>query len=157
MTTKAPTRAFPIVSFVWLILCVISSCVSLDAQTPTEPPRPTDKALNSLSSPVKLTTFPNGYELTNISKKKINQYGLGCVTEKNGKLTILQRLPVKHSSINPGEGIGSATIDAREFAIHECIDKRESKIAVLQVQFADGTVWRLWEKPLPPIHTSTEH
>jgi hypothetical protein len=92
---------------------------------------------------VRLITYPNGYDMINLAKKTIVQYRLGCVEEKHGKIKVLQALPAKEVSVAPGWATGSTTIDAVQPAILECVKKRNAKIAVISVHFADGTVWRL--------------
>jgi hypothetical protein len=112
-------------------------------QTRHAPPTPTDRAVISPSSPLKLVTYRNGYKVTNVSDKRIVKYTLGCALEEDKKLRIVHVLPPQESSLEPGMQMGHATIDNPDEAIFECIEKRKSKLAVVEVDFADGAAWRL--------------
>ena len=120
------------------------SAVALHGQMMGDHPLPTDWAVNVASSPVTLTAFPGGYELRNRSAKSSTQYTFSCVTEACGKVTIRHVLPP--ASVNlPSEWTTSGgAIDAPvPEVIAECVLKRGTKVAVAQVSFADGKVWRL--------------
>ena len=133
-----------------LALCLAAlSPISIDNQGKLATLTPTDQALNFASAPLKLVTYPNGYNVTNTSKATILRYMLGCASEEAGKVKITYVLPAEQVSLAPGYQRGASTIDNPEESIFQCVTKRKLKLAVVEVYFADGATWKV-EHPLRP-------
>lgn len=74
----------------------------------------------------------------NDSSRQIRTLDLGCVSPTGSSGVIFRSTVTK--TLDPGESFFQFSSDAPNSYVAEC-DKREAKIAVVGVEFADGTSW----------------
>jgi hypothetical protein len=131
----------------WLMVClliIMSAPVRGLAQETAEGPLES-LWINLPSSPLRF--FPNaegnGYSLDNYSIGYIVQYRLGCVLEQGDGFKILNKRGAKEISLKPmtsSEVHARAVIALTGAALDPC---KRGKLAVIEVQFKDGAVWKI--------------
>lgn len=131
-----------------LILFALTAGLAVLPQT-TKPPSPLEHpggkevwASNFPRAPLEIKVEGDrSYTLNNKSKVAIKSYRLGCVRESTKKnVVIVYRMPPEEITIAPGESWGI-------MGFHHNADKTEcerksAKVAVVEVDFEDGTVWQ---------------
>lgn len=98
--------------------------------------------INLPSSPLEsiLSSSKRDLILRNRSSKPIMQYKLGCIYREGDKVRFVRKMPAVDTHLEPGEALlNSITIYAAD--IERC-KKTMSKITVVEVRFADGSIWK---------------
>lgn len=84
------------------------------------------------------------YTLKNTSGKKVTSFALGCVVVSKNGVLIKSALPKRDFSIVPAGSIGEAIVDAPYTdAYSECVVKQKARLALISVNFEDGSSWSL--------------
>lgn len=114
----------------------------------------TDKAIseewwiNLPSSPLRIARTPNGrlMTLSNHSSNRITQYQLGCVIKESDKVKVVCKMNRQKTDLLPADSVKGEvyfeSLDSREKHKERC-DKKNAKLAVVEVIFADGSVWKV--------------
>ena len=104
------------------------------------------KLLDVPSAPYKLKASYNGrgYEFCNTSNARVVKFRLGCAKRKNGELKILSERKLKETDLTPsGEKGMSCKFWGSNHGFFPGEDCEKGKLAVIEVVFADGGVWKL--------------
>lgn len=100
-------------------------------------------SVNIASSPLEIGLSPNQrfLNLLNRSSGNITRYRLGCVVQNGESMKVLRRFSPVNSQLAPGKVlINSVTIYSE--SVQRCSLVR-AKVAVIEVRFKDGSVWKL--------------
>jgi len=99
--------------------------------------------LNFPKSPVSLVGESNGYfTVTNRSSHRITLFTLACVASNRKRAVTLYGFAPRREALDPGWSVSSGVFDAPytdEYA--ECVVRRKATLAVVHVEFSDGTSW----------------
>jgi len=129
----------------WAIFTVVVALnVSLAQQSHEDSRAIEAKLLNVPSATYKLKAFPNGkgYQFCNNSSLDITRFRLGCAKKKAGELLILEERPFIEADLESKKDTVQC-YSRRSF--HGFLEGycKKGKLAVTEVDFADGTVWKL--------------
>lgn len=97
--------------------------------------------INIPSSPLKLGLTENQrfVVLSNLSSSRIIQYRLGCIEEREGGFRVIGRLKATRTDLVTNQTIiNPVGLDEDK----KGCDKKRGKIAVIEVEFADGSIWK---------------
>jgi hypothetical protein len=121
-----------------LVVCGFATGIS-------QPQRSQSKeiCLNIPSSPLNLDCSSDSYFLRNYSTETIVKYRLGCVVQKNLKYKVVSKRPYKDADLEPDRKIFLLFSSSHGFPVELC--KSETKLAVVEVLFADDGVWKAKE------------
>lgn len=104
------------------------------------------KLLDVPNAPYKLNASSNGrgYQFCNASAVRVVRFRLGCVEKKNGELKILNERPFANGDLAPAneKEVSCRLWDSNHgfFPGEAC---KKGKLAVVEVELADGAVWKL--------------
>ena len=104
--------------------------------------------VNVAGAPMFLESQMRGaYTLKNTSGKRIASFALGCVAVKRRKIVIISKLPREEFSVPPAGSFGEAIVDSPYTPPYEqCVVKQKAKLALISVEFEDGSAWNFPEK-----------
>lgn len=131
-----------------LLLLILSSSSSMSLTHQADVVTPQDWWFNVPSSPLEFSLFPNKrfLGLTNRSTGRIVQFALGCVTQDGDKIRAVCRATVTKTDLAASSTSGQQLYFKDVAAYSEdrkCCDKAKAKLAVVEVNFADGSTWKI--------------
>ena len=129
-----------------LILALTLSGHSQATKSPSAvvPSRERGLTFNFPRTPLEISTDgERGYDLNSKTKTPINRFRLGCVHEQGKNLQIVHRLIPEDAKIAPDEK--RVTLGFHHNPAKTC-EQWNGKLAVIEVDFEDGTQWRATAK-----------
>lgn len=117
------------------------------ATRPSFSPCRSDALFDRPSLPARIGYMPLGAYCTleNHSAKRIVRYRLGCVVEERSRIKILSKRKEEVSDLPPADS-SKSRISFTALSVsrikNKCVAKG-AKVAVVEVNFADGTAWNL--------------
>jgi len=99
--------------------------------------------LNIPSSPLEIRFSPSkrDMELFNRSSGHVTGYRIGCVREVGQRLKVLRKLPVVQTNLETGTVLISS-VTVYTDSVGRCT-RDKAKLAVVEVSFRDGSLWRV--------------
>jgi len=103
------------------------------------------RLLDVPTAPYKLSALYNGrgYQFCNTSNVRVVRFRLGCGEKKNSKLKVLNERPFQDGDLAPAnQTLSCRSWDSNHgfFPGEAC---KKGRLAVVEVDLADGTVWKL--------------
>lgn len=131
-----------------LLSLILSSPPSMTLTQQTDGVSPQDWWINIPSSPLEFNLFPNKrfLGLTNRSTGRVVQFTLGCVTQDGDKIRAVCKATVTKTDLAASSTAGQQLYfkDVSAYAEdRKCCDKASAKLAVVEVNFADGSTWKV--------------
>ena len=129
-----------------LVLCLIPS----PGQTPQRSEKRRPEVFNPETAPLKVKLSPGRRytRVENHSEKSVKGYQLGCVVKENAKITVKFAFDVRHVELKPldlpGGSMYSESYGTEQSGLWQC-RQTSTKLAVIEVLFADGTIWKITE------------
>jgi hypothetical protein len=110
--------------------------------------------INVPSSPLEFKLFPNKrfLGLTNRSTGRVVQFRLGCVIQGRDLIRVVRKATVTKTDLAASGAAGQQFYfkDVSSYAEdRKCCAKENAKLAVVEVNFADGSTWKVNDTSTP--------